>query len=124
MSRSMPEPAARGEALRLTAEHAQATLDSIGDAVLCTDLAGNVTYLNPVAERMTGWSASEASGRALQEVLRIIDAENRQPVRDPLAMAMRRDAIVGLADSCLLIRRDGHESLVEDTAAPIHDRDG
>ena len=124
MSRSMPEPAARGEALRLTAEHAQATLDSIGDAVLCTDLAGNVTYLNPVAERMTGWSASEASGRALQEVLRIIDAENRQPVRDPLAMAMRRDAIVGLADSCLLIHRDGRESLVEDTAAPIHDRNG
>jgi diguanylate cyclase (GGDEF)-like protein/PAS domain S-box-containing protein len=124
MSRSMLDTAARADGLRLTAEHAQALLDSIGDAVLSTDLAGRVTYLNPVAERMTGWSASEARGRPLQEVLRIIDADSRQPVQDPLAMAMRRDAIVGLADSCLLIHRDGRESAVEDTAAPIHDRNG
>ncbi len=124
MSRSMLDLAARADALRLTAEHAQAMLDSIGDGVLSTDLAGNISYLNPVAERMTGWSASEASGRPLQDVLRVIDADSRAPVRDPLAMAIRRDAIVGLADNCLLIHRDGRESAVEDTAAPIHDRDG
>jgi diguanylate cyclase (GGDEF)-like protein/PAS domain S-box-containing protein len=99
-------------------------LDSIGDAVLSTDLAGNVTYLNPVAERMTGWSASEASGRPLQAVLKIIDADSRQPVRDPLAMAMRDDVATGLGANCLLIHRDGHESAIEDTATPIHDRKG
>lgn len=110
--------------LRVGSERAQATLDSIGDAVLTTDLAGNVTYLNPVAERMTGWPASEAVGRPLQEVMQIIDADSREPVRDPLALAMRHDANAGLSDNCLLIGRDGRESAIEDTAAPIHDRHG
>jgi PAS domain S-box-containing protein len=76
-------------------ERAQDTLDSIGDAVVSTDLAGNVTYLNPVAERMTGWSRPEACGRPLQEIVRIIDADTREPARDPLALAMRQDAAVG-----------------------------
>jgi diguanylate cyclase (GGDEF)-like protein/PAS domain S-box-containing protein len=92
--------------------------------VVSTDLAGNITYLNPVAERMTGWSASEASGRPLQQVVRIIDAYSRVPVRDPLAMAMRQDDIVGLGDDCLLVRRDGEEAAIEDTAAPMHDSRG
>jgi PAS domain-containing protein len=68
-------------------ERARVTLASIGDAVLSTDLAGNITYMNPVAERMTGWSAWEATGRPLQEVMRIIDADSREAVRDPLALA-------------------------------------
>jgi len=105
-------------------ERAQDTLDSIGDAVVSTDLAGNVTYLNPVAERMTGWSRPEACGRPLQEIVRIIDADTREPARDPLALAIRQDAAVGLSANCLLIRRDGHESAIEDTATPIHDRSG
>ena len=67
------------------------TLESIGDAVVSTDVDGRITYLNPVAQRMTGWSASEACGRPLQEVVRIIDAESRAPPRDPLQMAMRED---------------------------------
>ena len=103
---------------------AQVILDSIGDAVVSTDIAGNITYLNPVAERMTGWAGSEASGRPLQDVVRIIDAYSREPVRDPLAMAMREDETVGLGDDCLLVRRDGEESAIEDTAAPIHDSRG
>ena len=106
------------------AERAQATLDSIGDAVLSTDVAGNVTYLNPVAERMTGWSASDASGRPLDEVMQIIDADSREPVRNPLAVAMAQDTVAGLREHCLLIRRDGSESAIEDTAAPVHDRHG
>ena len=110
--------------VRATADRAQATLDAIGDAVLTTDQAGNITYLNPIAERMTGWSTAAAVGRPLAEVLRIIDADSREPVRDPLAMAMRRDAIVGLGANCLLVNRYGHELSIEDTAAPIHDRDG
>jgi diguanylate cyclase (GGDEF)-like protein/PAS domain S-box-containing protein len=103
---------------------AQVTLDSIGDAVLSTDLAGNITYLNPVAERMTGWSASEAVGRPLREVMRIIDADSREPARDPLTMAMRSDTNASVSENCLLIGRDGRESAIEDTAAPIHDRNG
>jgi diguanylate cyclase (GGDEF)-like protein/PAS domain S-box-containing protein len=105
-------------------ERAQDTLDSIGDAVVSTDVAGNVTYLNAVAEAMTGWSCAEACGRPLQEVVRIVDADTREPARDPLALAMRQDAAVGLSANCLLIRRDGHECAIEDTATPIHDRHG
>jgi len=115
---------ADARALRVPGELAQVTLDSIGDAVLTTDLAGNVTYLNPVAERMTAWSASEAVGRPLQDVMRIIDADSREPVRDPLALAVRHDTNAGLSDNCLLIGRDGRETAIEDTAAPIHDRHG
>jgi len=124
MPRSPPNRAAQAEQLRLMAERALSTLDSIGDAVLSTDLSGNVTYVNAVAERMTGWSAVEAIGRPLPEMLRIIDAHSREPVRDPLAMAIRRDAIVGLGEDSLLVHRDGHEVGIEDTAAPIHDRNG
>ncbi len=102
----------------------QVTLDSIGDAVLSTDLAGNITYLNPVAERMTGWSESEAVGRPLQEVMRIIDADSRKPVPNPLGVAMRCDTNASVSENALLIGRDGRESAIEDTAAPIHDRNG
>lgn len=121
----LPEPGVEyGSAALLAAERARDTLDSIGDAVVSTDLAGNVTYLNPVAEAMTGWSGAEASGRPLREVVRIIDADSREPVPDPLSMAMQQDATVGLGANCLLVRRDGHESAIEDTASPIHDRQG
>ena len=114
----------RADKRQLMAERAMAVLDSIGDAVLSTDLTGNVIYLNRVAEHMTGWSAAEAYGRPLHEVLQVIDAETRDPVRDPLTMAMRRNAIVGLGENCVLIGRDGSESAIEDTAAPVHDRNG
>jgi diguanylate cyclase (GGDEF)-like protein/PAS domain S-box-containing protein len=106
------------------AERAQLTLDSIGDAVITTDIAGNITYLNPVAESMTGWSQREAAGRSLPDVLRIIDSQSREPALNPLAMAMLHNKTVGLSANCVLIRRDGHESAIEDTAAPIRDWGG
>ncbi len=106
------------------AERAQLTLDSIGDAVITTDIAGNITYLNPVAESMTGWSQLEATGRSLPDVLRIIDSQSREPALNPLAMAMLHNKTVGLSANCVLIRRDGHESAIEDTAAPIRDWGG
>jgi len=112
------------QALFLEKERAQVTLNSIGDAVISTDIAGTVTYLNPVAEKMTGWSWQEASGRPLQEVLRIIDGDSREPALNPLAMAMLHNKSVGLSANCVLIRRDGHESAIEDTAAPIRDPRG
>lgn len=105
-------------------ERAQITLASIGDAVLSTDLAGNITYMNPVAERMTGWSAWEAAGRPLQEVMRLVDADSRETVRDPLALAVQCNTSAGVGENCLLIGRDGRESAIEDTASPIHDRHG
>jgi diguanylate cyclase (GGDEF)-like protein/PAS domain S-box-containing protein len=118
---NMLERTARAEILLGEKERAQVTLHSIGDAVISTDVAGNITYLNPVAESLTGWSRQEACGRPLQEVFRIIDGDSREIAMDPLAMAIRRNEAVSLGANSVLIRRDGHESAIEDTAAPIHD---
>jgi diguanylate cyclase (GGDEF)-like protein/PAS domain S-box-containing protein len=105
-------------------ERAQVTLNSIGDAVLSTDLSGNVTYLNVVAERMTGWPRKEAVGHPLSDVFQIIDGTTHNPSPDPMALAVQQNRIVGLKANCILIRRDGYECAIEDSAAPIHDRDG
>lgn len=121
---NMFERAAYAEALFLERERAQVTLNSIGDAVISTDVAGNVTYLNAVAESMTGWSRHEASGRPLQDVLQIIDGDTREPALNPLAMAVMHNETVGLSAHSVLVRRDGYESAIEDTAAPIRDRRG
>ena len=118
------ERSANLEALFMERERAQVTLASIGDAVISTDVAGNITYLNPVAESMTGWSRLEAFGRPLQEVLRLVDGDSREPALNPLAMAILHNKTVGLSANCVLIRRDGYESAIEDTAAPIRDRSG
>jgi len=112
------------DALYLEKERALVTLNSIGDAVLSTDISGNVTYLNLVAEAMTGWSRVEAMGKPLGEVFRIVDGLTRKPARDPMEMAVAENRTVGLTVNCVLIRRDGLESTIEDSAAPIHDRTG
>jgi diguanylate cyclase (GGDEF)-like protein/PAS domain S-box-containing protein len=106
------------------AERARVTLDSIGDAVLSTDVTGNVTYLNRIAEALTGWSSKEAVGRPLAEVFKIIDGVTRELAPDPMEHAIRVNATVGLTMNCVLIRRDGQESAIEDAAAPIRDSDG
>lgn len=103
---------------------AQLTLDSIGDAVLCVDAAGVVTYLNAVAADMTGWSTMEAPGRPLTDVLRIIDATSREPAMNPLVTAMLEDKCIGLSPDSMLLHRDGREFAIEDTAAPIRDAAG
>jgi diguanylate cyclase (GGDEF)-like protein/PAS domain S-box-containing protein len=121
---NMLDRSANAEALSLESGRAQITLASIGDAVISTDVAGDITYLNPVAESMTGWSRQEASGRPLREVLRLVDGDSREPALNPLAMAILHNKTVGLSANCLLIRRDGYESAIEDTAAPIRDRRG
>jgi diguanylate cyclase (GGDEF)-like protein/PAS domain S-box-containing protein len=105
-------------------ERAQVTLKSIGDAVLSSDVSCNVTYLNPVAERLTGWSQAEACGRPLPEVLQIIDGISRRPVENPLAQAISGRSTVALTPNCVLIRRDGSAAAIEDSTAPIHDRSG
>jgi diguanylate cyclase (GGDEF)-like protein/PAS domain S-box-containing protein len=112
------------DALFIEKERAQVTLNSIGDAVLCTDSSGNITYLNIVAEKMTGWLREEAAGRPLADVFQIIDGVTRQPAQNPVDIAVALDKAVGLTTNCILIRRDGHESAIEDSTAPIHDRGG
>jgi diguanylate cyclase (GGDEF)-like protein/PAS domain S-box-containing protein len=122
--RNAIERKAVDDALYLEKERAVVTLNSIGDAVLCTDISGNITYLNLVAETMTGWQREEATGKPLAEVFRIIDGLTRKTARDPMEMAVEQDRTVGLTVNCILIRRDGFESTIEDSAAPIHDRAG
>jgi diguanylate cyclase (GGDEF)-like protein/PAS domain S-box-containing protein len=112
------------DALYVEKERALVTLNSIGDAVVCSDMSGKITYLNLVAETMTGWRREEAAGQPLGEVFRIIDGATRKTARDPMKMAVEQNRTVGLIVDCVLIRRDGFESAIEDSAAPIHDRAG
>jgi diguanylate cyclase (GGDEF)-like protein/PAS domain S-box-containing protein len=121
---SMIERAAYTEALFVEKERAQVTLNSIGDAVVSTDALGQVTYLNGIAEGLTGWSQQDASGRPLEEVFRIVDATSRETAQNPMLLAIRENKTVALPPNCVLIRRDGVEAAIEDSAAPIHDRRG
>jgi len=121
---SMIERATNSEALFEEKERAQVTLNSIGDAVVSTDVSGHVTYLNAVAEGLTGWANDEALGRTLEEVLRIVDVTTREAVPNPLMLAIQDNKTVALAPNCVLIRRDGEEAAIEDSTAPIHDRRG
>jgi diguanylate cyclase (GGDEF)-like protein/PAS domain S-box-containing protein len=112
------------EALFEAKERAEVTLNCIGDGVACTDLAGNITFLNLVAETMTGWPLREAAGRPMAEVLQILDAASGEPIPNPMDMAIRQDQPIHLPSNCILVRRDGFETPVEDTVAPIHNREG
>ena len=112
------------EALFVEKERAQVTLNCIGDAVICTDILGNITFLNLIAEKMTGWSLQEAAGRPMAAVLRILDAGSRETTPNPMEMAFGQDRTVHLPANCILLRRDGFEIPIEDSVAPIHDREG
>src|SRR4030088_1734181 len=112
------------EALFVEKERAQVTLNCIGDAVICTDILGNITFLNLIAEKMTGWSLQEAAGRPMAAVLRILDAARRETPPNPMEMAFGQDRTVHLPANCILLRRDGFEIPIEDSVAPIHDREG
>jgi diguanylate cyclase (GGDEF)-like protein/PAS domain S-box-containing protein len=122
--RSMIERAANVETIFEEKERAQVMLNSIGDGVLSTDVSGQITYLNAIAERLTGWSLEQAVGRRLEDVFRIVDGVTRERAPNPLALAIRENQTVALAPNCVLIRRDGVEAAIEDSAAPIHDRRG
>jgi diguanylate cyclase (GGDEF)-like protein/PAS domain S-box-containing protein len=121
--RNMAERETAQEGFFLEKERASVTLNSIGDAVISTDVSGNATYLNLVAERMTGWSRQDASGRPFSEVFKIVDGLTREPARNPMELAIQQNKTVGLTPNCMLIRRDGCEIAIEDSAAPIHDRE-
>ena len=112
------------DALFVEKERAQVTLNSIGDAVACTDVSGNLTFLNLVAEKLTGWSWQEAAGRPMAEVFRILDTTNREVIPNPMDRAVRGDQTVHLPANSILVRRDGFEIPIEDSVAPIHDGEG
>lgn len=105
-------------------ERALVTLHSIGDAVITTNALGNVTYLNPVAETLTGWSSSEAFERPLLDIFKIVNEQTGEPVENPVEKCLREGAIVGLANHTELISKEGAKIAIEDSAAPIRDRDG
>ena len=115
------------EAILLENEINNVTLDSIGEGVLRTDLLGNVTYLNRIAEKMTGWSREEALGRPVADVLRIIDAVTGATIGNALNIVMQEDQssrVTANWINCILVRRDGFEFGIENTVALIHDQDG
>lgn len=105
-------------------ERAQVTLASIGDAVITTDMAGRVEFINAVAEQLTGWTNFEAAGKSLDEVFLIINEASRQAIENPVDTVLKEGVVVGLANHTLLIRRDGTEFNIEDSAAPIRDKQG
>ncbi len=100
------------------------TLQSIGDAVITTDGIGQVTWLNPVAERMTGWLTDEAKGRPLAQVFHILNEETREVTESPVTQCLTQGRIVGLANHTVLISRNGEEFGIEDSAAPIRNKAG
>lgn len=120
-----------GEAARVAQARAterrevfRVTLRSIGDAVITTDTAGRVTYLNEVAESLTGWSHGEALGQPLERVFQVVNEATRNPVESPATRALREGLVVGLANHTVLVRKDGTECPIDDSAAPIRNELG
>jgi PAS domain S-box-containing protein len=105
-------------------EWLRVTLTSIGDAVITTDTAGRITFLNPVAESLTGWGHNEAVGQPVAEVFKVVDENSRKPADDIVALVLTDRRVTLLASDTSLIARDGHETPIEDSAAPILDSAG
>jgi PAS domain S-box-containing protein len=122
---SLAEAQRRAEAAaQVQREQLQVTLSSIGDAVIATDTAGRVSFLNSVAEQLTGWSQADAIGQPIDVVFRIVDAGSRAPLASPVAQVLASGRASSLAAPALLIARDGAERAIDDSGAPIRDRKG
>jgi PAS domain S-box-containing protein len=111
------------ESLRDLAENLSTTLDSIGDGVIACDADGTVTRMNPVAEKLTGWTFAEAKGRSLEDIFTILNGETRGPLESPVHRALRQGAIVAMPSHSVLVRRDGSELPIADSCAPIKGAD-
>jgi PAS domain S-box-containing protein len=112
------------EAIRRSEAWLSTTLNSIGDAVIATDGEGRLTFLNPIAQSLTGWTQDEAAAKPLVEVFSIINETTREVVESPVDKVIREGVIVGLANHTWLIARDGTETPIDDSAAPIKDAQG
>ena len=120
-----------GEAARIAHSRAQqrqevfgVTLRSIGDAVITTNNEARITYINGVAESLTGWSHEDALGQPLDRVFRIVNEASREPVENPALRALRQGVVVGLANHTILLKKDGSECPIDDSAAPIRNEQG
>jgi PAS domain S-box-containing protein len=114
----------RGRELEQQKDLLAVTLASIGDCVLVTDKDGRVTFMNRVAEEVTGWTLPDACGRPTSDVFRILNEHTRETVENPVDKVMKHGVIVGLANHTVLVRKDGSEIPIDDSGAPIRDRDG
>ena len=119
LQRELSERKKAQEALAKSEKWFSTTLSSIGDAVIATDMDGTVTFMNSVAQSLTGWTQAEASGKSMDLVFDIVNKKSRRPVENPVKKVFRKRKIVGLADHTLLLSKDGREFDIEDSAAPI-----
>jgi PAS domain S-box-containing protein len=117
--RELSERKRAQEALTRNEKWFATTLASVGDAVIATDMNGTVTFMNSVAQSLTGWSQPEARGKSMDLVFDIVNKETRRPVENPIKKVLREGKVVGLADHTLLLSRGGREYDIEDSAAPI-----
>ncbi|WP_447978463.1 PAS domain-containing protein [Candidatus Nitrospira bockiana] len=124
VTQDLTERKAAHDALLESEQWLKTTLQSIGDAVIATDAAGDVKFLNPAAEQLTGWKQADAQGQPLDKVLAIINEDTRQRVASPFFKVVASGKVVGLANHTVLIRRDGTEVVIADSAAPILSQDG
>ena len=111
-------------ALAAASERFRITLASIGDAVITTDTAGVVTYMNPTAGKLTAWQEERAIGKPLAKIFPIVNETSRKTVESPVEKALREGRVVGLANHTVLVRPDGTEIAIDDSAAPIQGADG
>jgi PAS domain S-box-containing protein len=119
LQRELSERKKAQEALAKSEKWFSTTLASIGDAVIATDMNGGVTFMNSVAQSLTGWSQAEATGKSMDLVFDIVNKETRRPVENPVKKVFGEGKVVGLADHTILLSKDGKEFDIEDSAAPI-----
>jgi PAS domain S-box-containing protein len=122
--RSLDLQRLRTEELFDSEQYLRTTLASIGDGVIACDTAGRVQMMNPVAQELTGWLDTEARNRPLEEIFRIVDELSRQPVENPVNKVRRLNGVVGIANHTVLVRKDGSELSIDDSAAPIRNKAG
>lgn len=124
LNREILERKQAESALDAQREWLRTTLASIGDGVIATDSAGVISFMNLVAESLTGWSAADAVGQPIGRVFHMVNEYTREPLESPVAEVQRRGVTVGLANHTVLIARDGSERAIADSGAPIYDAGG
>jgi PAS domain S-box-containing protein len=115
------EPGSAADLAHMQDEWLRGTLASIGDAVITTDAAGAVTFMNAVAEALTGWPLAEAIGQPLQDIFQIVDEVTRAPVENPASRVLREGVVIGLANHTLLLSRGGLAIPIDDSGSPIRE---
>lgn len=124
IARDISEQQRAQERLRRSEERFRVTLASIGDGVIATDTNGQVTFMNGVAENLTGWCQQDTLGVPLEETFRILSEIDRHPVENPVKRVLREGNILGLGNHTILVSKDGSERPIDDSAAPVRDASG